>query len=152
MRENLGWTLFRELKEEVGLRPQDVKLLGQSSDVIVYNYPDVETSARKHARYKGKVYHWYAAYVDEEVAQRQYQQQLKQTERSGKEPEFKEIKWVDLSEFVKSDNTSGGPWQQLQKEFGHLPAQFKNDQMPSEIPPPSRGLLFAWRPLPRLSR
>lgn len=80
--------LYRELREETGIKKENLQLLAKSKEWITYDFPQ-NTSFFK-GKYKGQKQLWYALRFlgDDKDIQLNYTQH----------PEFSRFKWVDLIE------------------------------------------------------
>jgi putative (di)nucleoside polyphosphate hydrolase len=51
--------MFRELREEIGLKPKHVEIIGRTSDWLKYDLPQPNRHRRGHPRFRGQKQIWY---------------------------------------------------------------------------------------------
>lgn len=79
--------MFRELEEEVGLRPQHVSILGRTKDWLYYNVPERWVKREWRGSYKGQKQIWFLL----RLVGRDCDVSL----RATKHPEFDAWRWND---------------------------------------------------------
>lgn len=85
--ENPESAMFRELKEEVGLEPQHVRILGRTRDWLRYDVPDKWIRREWRGNYRGQKQIWYLL----RLVGRDCDVQL----RACSKPEFDAWRWND---------------------------------------------------------
>ena len=91
--ERVEDALFRELKEEIGLEPQDVKVLGSTQGWLRYRLPAKYVRRNRHPMCIGQKQRWFLLRLKREDAQFDFGR--------TPEPEFDEYRWVNFWEPVR---------------------------------------------------
>jgi putative (di)nucleoside polyphosphate hydrolase len=80
--------MYRELREEVGLEPHDVELLGETSDWLRYRLPDKYVRKRSKPRCIGQKQRWFILRMLCPEDKLRFDQ--------GEKPEFDRVRWVQF--------------------------------------------------------
>jgi putative (di)nucleoside polyphosphate hydrolase len=84
--ENPEQALYRELEEEIGLKPQDVQIIACTRRWLKYRLPDQYRRRDSEAHFVGQKQKWYLLRItaaDESICV-----------KNGEKPEFDEWRWV----------------------------------------------------------
>ena len=88
--ESPAQAMFRELHEEVGLRPEHVRILGRTRDWLRYDVPDAFIRRESRGHYKGQKQIWFLL----RMIGRDTDVHLRATHH----PEFDAWRWAPLAE------------------------------------------------------
>ena len=91
--ERIEDALYRELEEEVGLRPQDVEVLAQTRDWLRYRLPERYLRRDQHPLCIGQKQRWFMLRLVSDTGRLRFD--------STDEPEFDRWRWVDYWHPVK---------------------------------------------------
>jgi putative (di)nucleoside polyphosphate hydrolase len=91
--EGLEAAAFRELHEEVGLSPSDVKLIGRTDRWLRYRLPAKYVRRNRHPMCIGQKQRWFLLRLKDEEPRFDF--------ASTSEPEFDQYRWVNFWEPVR---------------------------------------------------
>lgn len=80
--------LYRELSEEIGLKPQDVRMISQTSEWLKYRFPEYLKRSNPSLDFKGQKQIWFLLELISDDSQ------IKLDEHDT--PEFDEWRWVSF--------------------------------------------------------